>query len=101
MRGSDTIFDIPNLCLLISGVILLLIRLVVSIALFKFSICECLSATGLRAIRYYLELDKDYIREIVANDMDKKAVDCIYNNIEKNGISQSFDNFKVLQSIVF
>ena len=62
----------------------------------KFSICECLSATGLRAIRYYLELNKQYVREIIANDMDKKAVDCIHINAEKNNIDK--EKFKVYQN---
>lgn len=64
----------------------------------KFSICECLSATGLRAIRYYMELDRENIKEIVANDMDKKAVDCINHNIIKNGIENTDHIFKVCQS---
>ena len=63
----------------------------------KFSICECLSATGLRAIRYFLELNNNKIKEIIANDMDIKAVECIYNNIERNGIDKTNGLFKVFQ----
>ena len=60
-----------------------------------FSICECLSATGLRAIRYFLELDSKKVKEIIANDMDTKAVDCIKLNLQKNNILT--DNFKIYQ----
>jgi len=62
----------------------------------KFSICECLSATGLRAIRYYLELDEEWVKEIIANDMDKKAVECIIKNAEKNQVNR--EKFRVFQN---
>lgn len=61
----------------------------------KYSICEALSATGLRAIRYFLELDREKIKEIVANDMDKKAVDCIEINAIKNNVDREL--FKIQQ----
>jgi tRNA (guanine26-N2/guanine27-N2)-dimethyltransferase len=60
-----------------------------------FSICEALSATGLRAIRYRNELDEDKIKEIVANDMDEKAVECIEQNMKNNNIS---DKFRICKS---
>ena len=44
---------------------------------YKFSICEPLSATGLRGMRYFTELPKSKLNLIVLNDMDAKAVECI------------------------
>ncbi len=54
----------------------------------KFSIIEPLSATGLRGMRYYTELPKEKISLITINDMDKKAVECIKINIEKNKVNE-------------
>lgn len=51
------------------------------------SILEAMSATGLRAIRYAKEIDG--IGTIVANDMDKAAVDSIQRNIEFNGVQDT------------
>ncbi|CAD2219602.1 tRNA (guanine-N2-)-methyltransferase [Angomonas deanei] len=48
------------------------------------SVLEALSATGLRAIRYYKEINN--IKYIIANDMDKDAVDCIARNCAYNNI---------------
>lgn len=53
----------------------------------KFNICEPLSATGLRAIRYLLELNPNKVGEIVASDMDKNA----QNVLEKNAIYNKID----------
>lgn len=61
----------------------------------KFKICEPLSATGLRGMRYFTELPNDKIEEIVANDMDSKAVDCIKQNMIINKVNES--QFKVYQ----
>jgi tRNA (guanine26-N2/guanine27-N2)-dimethyltransferase len=52
----------------------------------KYSICEGLSATGLRSIRYYLELPKKELKEIICNDADPRAIDVINNNISINNI---------------
>ena len=52
----------------------------------KFKICEPLSATGLRAIRYNKELNQNKIEEIVAGDMDSNAVKIIEKNIQINQI---------------
>jgi tRNA G26 N,N-dimethylase Trm1 len=51
------------------------------------SILEAMSATGLRAIRYAKEIDG--IGTIVANDMDKAAVEAIKRNIEFNGVEDT------------
>ncbi|KAG5484054.1 hypothetical protein LSCM1_05908 [Leishmania martiniquensis] len=48
------------------------------------TILEALSATGLRAIRYYKEITN--VRYIIANDMDTDAVDCIVRNCAYNGV---------------
>jgi tRNA (guanine26-N2/guanine27-N2)-dimethyltransferase len=47
-------------------------------------VLEALSATGLRSIRYFKEIDG--IERIVANDWDKKAVNAIKENIEFNNL---------------
>jgi tRNA (guanine26-N2/guanine27-N2)-dimethyltransferase len=60
----------------------------------KYSICEALSATGLRAIRYHVEFDKEFVEEIIANDMDIKAVDCINRNTLKNNITEKFKTYQ-------
>lgn len=54
-----------------------------------------MSATGLRALRYANELDPQKIREVIANDMDSKAVDCILNNANSNNVDLS--KFKIYQ----
>ena len=61
----------------------------------KYRICEPLSATGLRSIRYFLELSKGKIEEIVAGDMDQKAVEIIGKNLEINNIVSSDSSFKI------
>lgn len=48
------------------------------------TILEALSATGLRAIRYYKEIPN--VRFIIANDLDAGAVECIRRNCEFNGV---------------
>ncbi|KPA76450.1 putative N(2) N(2)-dimethylguanosine tRNA methyltransferase [Leptomonas pyrrhocoris] len=48
------------------------------------TILEALSATGLRAIRYFKEITN--VRYIIANDMDADAVDCIGRNCAYNGV---------------
>jgi tRNA (guanine26-N2/guanine27-N2)-dimethyltransferase len=63
----------------------------------KFNICEPLSATGLRAIRYFLEIKSEKIGEIVAGDMDKKAEEMIQKNAIHNKIDIKSENarFKI------
>ncbi|KAF8537183.1 N2,N2-dimethylguanosine tRNA methyltransferase-domain-containing protein [Trichophaea hybrida] len=48
----------------------------------KFTILDALSATGLRALRYVLELPM--VTSATANDLDSAAVDAIRKNIEYN-----------------
>lgn len=48
------------------------------------SIAECLSATGLRSIRYGLEIDG--VSKIVANDIDPSATQIICKNVHNNGL---------------
>lgn len=48
------------------------------------TILEALSATGLRAIRYFTEIEG--VRYIIANDLDSDAVDCIRRNCAFNGV---------------
>jgi tRNA(guanine-26,N2-N2) methyltransferase len=48
------------------------------------TILEALSATGLRAIRYYKEITN--VRYIIANDMDADAVACIVRNCAYNDV---------------
>lgn len=45
---------------------------------------EAFSATGLRSIRYAKEING--LKQIVANDISKKAVECMRHNINKNGM---------------
>ncbi|XP_054745337.1 tRNA (guanine(26)-N(2))-dimethyltransferase [Anastrepha obliqua] len=47
-------------------------------------ILEALSATGLRSIRYAKEIVG--VREIIANDLSKGAVDSIRENVRHNGV---------------
>ncbi|XP_059607899.1 tRNA (guanine(26)-N(2))-dimethyltransferase [Phlebotomus argentipes] len=48
-------------------------------------ILEALAATGLRSIRYALEVPG--IQEILANDLSRKAVQDIRVNVERNGVT--------------
>ncbi|KAG8348431.1 putative N2 N2 dimethylguanosine tRNA methyltransferase [Trypanosoma vivax] len=48
------------------------------------TILEALSASGLRAIRYYKEISG--VRFIIANDIDPDAVESIKRNCELNGV---------------
>jgi tRNA(guanine-26,N2-N2) methyltransferase len=48
------------------------------------SILEALSATGLRAIRYWKEIPG--VRKIIANDLDAEAVECIHRNCAFNEV---------------
>ncbi|OQR66270.1 tRNA (guanine(26)-N(2))-dimethyltransferase-like [Tropilaelaps mercedesae] len=50
------------------------------------TILEALAASGLRSIRYALELDDDLVKEIVANDISKSAVESIRLNADLNGL---------------
>lgn len=51
----------------------------------KTKLLEALSATGLRSIRYALEVDQ--VDEIIANDIDAMAAETIRKNRDFNGIS--------------
>lgn len=51
----------------------------------KLRILEPLAATGLRSIRYALEL-KDVLEVVVAGDLDPDAVRCIEKNRRENGV---------------
>ena len=53
----------------------------------KFRALEALSASGLRSIRYALEMD-DILENIVANDMSATAVESIRRNARYNGLSE-------------
>lgn len=48
------------------------------------TILEALSATGLRAIRYFKEISG--VKCVIANDMDADAVECIRRNCAFNGV---------------
>lgn len=61
----------------------------------KYNICEPLSATGLRAIRYFLELEQSSVGEIVAGDMDPKAVAMIRKNAIHNKIETDNPKFTI------
>lgn len=50
----------------------------------KISILEALSASGLRAIRYALEIP--ILTNLIANDLSKEAVASIDRNINHNGV---------------
>ncbi|AIN96512.1 N(2), N(2)-dimethylguanosine tRNA methyltransferase, putative [Leishmania panamensis] len=56
------------------------------------TILEALSATGLRAIRYYKEITN--VRYIIANDMDADAVNCIVRNCAYNGVPVQYPTLK-------
>ena len=49
-----------------------------------FTVLEALSATGLRAVRYWKEVEG--LESVVANDLDPEAVDTIRMNVLHNGL---------------
>jgi tRNA (guanine26-N2/guanine27-N2)-dimethyltransferase len=51
------------------------------------SVLEAMSATGLRAIRYAKEVKG--VGTVIANDMDKAAVERIKLNVEFNGVADT------------
>ena len=51
----------------------------------KLRILEALAASGIRSMRYALEIDN--VKEIVANDLDKQAVELINSNIDLNQVN--------------
>ncbi|GAA6003324.1 tRNA (guanine26-N2)-dimethyltransferase [Rhodotorula paludigena] len=55
------------------------------VPVYKFSLLEALSATGLRAIRYAKELP--LLRYVVANDLSAGAVEDIRRNVAFNGLA--------------
>ena len=50
----------------------------------RITVLEALSATGLRAIRYALEIPA--IQTVLANDMSPSAIEAIHRNIEHNNV---------------
>ncbi|KPI89698.1 putative N(2) N(2)-dimethylguanosine tRNA methyltransferase [Leptomonas seymouri] len=56
------------------------------------TILEALSATGLRAIRYFKEITN--VRYIIANDMDADAVECIVRNCTYNGVPVQYPSMR-------
>ena len=52
-----------------------------------FRVLDVMTASGLRALRYVLEVDE--VSSVVANDMDPKAVAALRENVRRNGISES------------
>eukprot|EP00466_Bigelowiella_natans_P013489 jgi/Bigna1/88844/estExt_fgenesh1_pg.C_390054 len=48
-------------------------------------VLEALSATGLRSIRYWKEIEEGLVDTIVVNDLDEKAVETIERNLKYNG----------------
>lgn len=64
----------------------------------KINLMEALSASGLRSIRYAKEIPD--LDEIIANDISKKAVDTIRQNIINNGVEgkvkASHNGFKLI-----
>lgn len=50
----------------------------------KIRILEALAASGIRSMRYALEIDN--CSEVIANDFDTKAVELIKLNIDSNGV---------------
>lgn len=49
-------------------------------------ILDALSATGLRSIRYALELKSNLSLKIIANDVSPKAVETIKRNVEHHNL---------------
>ncbi|MGC8583352.1 MAG: tRNA (guanine(26)-N(2))-dimethyltransferase [Thermoproteus sp.] len=56
----------------------------------KLDVCEPLSATGIRGIRYALETNA--VGRLVLNDISKAAVEVIRKNLELNGVSAEVYN---------
>lgn len=52
----------------------------------KIRIADILAGTGVRSIRFFLEIDKNKIKEIAINDCSKKAVGLIKKNLKLNRI---------------
>lgn len=57
-----------------------------------FSVVDAMSATGLRAVRYFKEIQK--LDKIIANDIDSKAIDLIKLNIDYN-VSGNNENLNI------
>jgi tRNA (guanine26-N2/guanine27-N2)-dimethyltransferase len=53
----------------------------------KITVLEALSASGLRAIRYALELPS--VSTVYANDMDPSAIQAIHRNIQHNNVPEN------------
>ena len=52
------------------------------------NICDLLAGTGIRSIRFLLEINKNKINEIVINDANKKAIDLIKKNLRLNKLKK-------------
>ncbi len=55
----------------------------------RMRIADILAGSGIRAIRFFLEVDKNKIQEIVANDYSLKAAEMIKKNFGLNKIKSS------------
>jgi len=55
----------------------------------ELDICDLLSGTGVRGIRYFLELEPEKIGTLVMNDKNEKAGLLIRENLRLNGIDSS------------
>lgn len=66
------------------------ILLIKSFSRNKLNICDLLAGTGIRSIRFLLEINKKKINEIVINDANKSAVDLIKRNLRLNKLKNKF-----------
>ena len=55
----------------------------------KLDICDLLSGTGVRGIRYFLELGSENIGTLVMNDKNRNATKLILENLKLNNIKRS------------
>ena len=62
----------------------------------KLNIADPLAGTGIRSIRFVLELNKPKIKTIAINDYSKDAINSIKNNSKLNKISK----FSIIKSII-
>ncbi len=56
----------------------------------KLNICDLLAGTGVRSIRFLLELKNNKINNIIINDSNKKAVQLIKRNFRFNKLKKRF-----------
>lgn len=60
------------------------------------NICDPMAGSGIRGIRFLLELDKGKIKEITLNDYDRKSVNSIKENIKLNKIGKGLQKKIIL-----